>query len=84
MAGTPTHHPVGLRRVAWVRLSLHGDAAVAEAYGISHRLPRVHRVSISAARELVRQGVPLVVRHGRAGGTAGPATPAGSAVTTAV
>ena len=74
MGGVP-QHPVGLRRVAWVRVSLGGGAPVAEAFGISHRLPRVHRVSLATATDLVRRGVPLLVREqpGTASGDDGTA-----------
>ena len=68
MAGFP-QHPVGLRRVAWVRITVGDGEPVAEAFGISHRLPRVHRVSLATATDLARRGVPLLVREEPGGGT---------------
>ena len=85
MAGVP-HQAVGLRRVAWVRLTTGAGVPVAEAFGISHRLPRIHRVSLAAAADLARRGVPLVVRRAAEGdrdaestGPLGPTEPSGPA-----
>jgi coproporphyrinogen III oxidase len=56
---------LGLRRVSWVRVVVHGGVTTAEVFGIGHRLPITRRVPVATALGLAAGGVPLVVHTDR-------------------
>lgn len=62
----PGHRPsaAGLRRVAWVRVTILPGGPRCHAVGTGHRNPVVRRIPLSTATELIAGGVPsLVVRR---------------------
>jgi hypothetical protein len=68
--GRPKPAPAtGLRRVSWVRIVLDDQGAHCDVFGVGHRLPSAHRVSLETALALSASGVPTVVRsaHGAHG-----------------
>ena len=52
---------VGLRRVAWVRVTVDAAGSRCEAVGTGHRSPVVRRIPLSLATRLIAAGVPSVV-----------------------
>jgi hypothetical protein len=57
-----SHRDIGMRRVAWVRITTTAGGPRAEAVGLVHRIPRVVRISMAAAADLVAAGVPYTIR----------------------
>jgi hypothetical protein len=53
----------GLRRIDWVCIDLTHAVPRAEVSGAGHRLPVTRPIPMSAAAELARSGVPVVVRR---------------------
>ena len=54
---------LGMRRVAWVRITIEPAAVRAEVVGVGHRLPVTRPVPLVVAAALVADGIPSVVRH---------------------
>lgn len=60
---SPSCPSAGLRRVAWVVVTVDGAGVRATAGGVPHRLPRTVAISMAEANRLAAQGVPVVVRR---------------------
>lgn len=60
---TPADVPLGMRRVAWVRITIESNTVRAEVVGVGHRLPVTRLVPLPVAAALVAGGIPSVVRH---------------------
>ncbi|HEX9994955.1 MAG TPA: hypothetical protein VGB14_18665 [Acidimicrobiales bacterium] len=60
---SPSCPSAGLRRVAWVVVTVDGSGVHATAGGVTHRLPRTVPITMREAHRLVAEGVPVVVRR---------------------
>lgn len=71
VAGTPDSRSraLGFRRVSFLRVCLDGPEPRYEAVGTVHRRTVCRTVSPHTARDLVRAGVPSVVRRPTPAGT---------------
>ena len=56
---------LGFRRVDFVRLIVDEDGTIAEATGVTHRLPRTIRIPLHTASALIEAGVPSRVEARR-------------------
>jgi len=64
---------LGLRRVAWVRISVADGATTCQVVGSGHRGVRTRRIPLATALRLRASGVPTVFRSsGRPATTARP------------
>ena len=70
----------GLRRVAWVRVTVEAAGVRCEAVGTGHRSPTVRRIPLSTATKLIAAGVPSVVVRRPAGPATGTEMPARAGV----
>ena len=71
-----TRTVAGLRRVAWVRVTMLADGPTCHAIGSGHHTPVVRRIPLSRATELIASGVPSLVVRQPAGAAAAPPVPA--------
>ncbi len=63
---------LGMRRVAWVRITVERSQVRAEVVGVGHRIPVTRSVPLHVAADLAAAGTPTVVRR-----LGGPGQPAG-------
>ena len=66
----------GLRRVAWVRVTMLADGPTCHAIGSGHHNPVVRRIPLSRATELIASGVPSLVVRQPAGAASAHQVPA--------